>query len=87
MVQNHENQIRNKEVIKFEISHIFGKRFLTSPYEYSIDEVMSDPHNLSHISVKISILDRCWKKYIPVLQYDRIDVISHLFLVDMTGLM
>ena len=31
--------MRNKEDMTFEISHFFGKHFLTSPYEYSDERV------------------------------------------------
>ena len=37
--KNDENWMKNKEDMTFEISNIFGKHFLTSPYEYSNERV------------------------------------------------
>ena len=37
--KNDQNRIKNKEVMTFWISQFFGKHFLTSPYEYSNEQV------------------------------------------------
>ena len=52
--QNSENLmkigLKNKEVMTFEVSQIFRKHFLTSPYEYANEWVMmSSPHNFPFI--------------------------------------
>ena len=50
--------MRNKEVMNFSFSHIFGKHFLTSPYEYALgsnDDVIASLFS-------IDFIDRKWQK-------------------------
>ena len=76
-----------RKIWHFEISHLFGKHILTSPYEYSnegVEDVISSQFIIIIIHAILKNFHFWWiqVKINPVWQYVKINIISHLFRVD-----